>query len=90
MSSFRSAVTTSTRGSLALSLIQDRCPELKLSKITTRSVCLSSKSKLTRWLPIKPAPPETKTRFHSGEKLDGTSDNAGAPGSVNLGRAGLI
>jgi len=39
-------------------------PEVKLSKITTRSVSLSFNKEATKWLPMKPAPPETKTCFH--------------------------
>src|SRR6185437_12995340 len=52
--------------------------------MTTRSVAASFSNALNRWLPIKPAPPETKIRRHLGEKSAGTSDNAGTPGSVNL------
>src|SRR3954471_18406907 len=83
-SSFKSPRATSIRASLALSSIKDNCPELKLSNTTTRSVAGSRNKEATRWLPMKPAPPETKTRFQAGAKSAGTSDNAATPGSVNL------
>src|SRR5437763_15971300 len=86
--SFKSPSTTEFCASFAASARHDRSCEPKLSKTTPRSVLSSFNNAETRWLPIKPAPPETKTRFHPAKEFSGTSDNAVQSNGVN--RATLV